>query len=119
MSKINGAVGKVLKHDIFNLAFGKYVSLGTQLLIILLITRYFGIYTLGVWGFTKLILQIVNYADLGLQFSIPVLLSQKSDDDRFMHGLFKTSLIVIFGICITLFILCLLIVAFDLQVFPK
>jgi O-antigen/teichoic acid export membrane protein len=64
-----------LKSSVVQFIVTKYIGYGLQIIVALLTAKYLGLFYFGIYGFVNLALQYLSYSNMGVQYSLNVLLS--------------------------------------------
>ena len=98
---------KVVKNASFRFVFLKYLSFGILFLNVFILNTKLGLYYFGIYAFYKLILSYSSYSNLGINYALNILPSNKQNvSQKYINDLFTNSFVynIIFSLLsITIF----------------
>ena len=111
---------ELIKGKVFSFIFFRYLGYGIQFVNSLLIAKFLGPFYFGIYGFSTLMLQYINYSHLGIPYSFNVELSKnikKIDDNE--KRLLGNSMLMLFLIALILLFIVVVISNVHIDLFEK
>jgi len=110
MKRITSTLKQVFKNPAILYVLSRYGTYIIQFVNSLFIAVYLGPYYLGIWGFINLVLGYINQFNLGIPYSLNVIISVNKDKEEYVKTVINNSLTMMAGLCI--FILLLIVLSF-------
>ncbi|MDL2281598.1 oligosaccharide flippase family protein [Parabacteroides sp. OttesenSCG-928-G06] len=101
-------IHSLYKNKIIGYVVTRYATMGVQFVNSILIAAFLGPFYLGVWGFANMILQYITQVNLGLPYSLNVMLSIHKNDPQRTRTLLSTSLLLYIILAVVLAVLTLI-----------
>lgn len=109
MNKITPVLIKILKNPAILYVLSRYGTYIIQFINSLFIAIYLGPYYLGIWGFINLVLGYINQLNLGIPYSLNVIISVNKDKEEYVQKVIGNSLSMMGGLSVIVllfFVLC-------------
>lgn len=100
MYKITTILNKVFKNPAILYVLSRYATYIIQFINSLLIAVCLGPYYLGIWGFINLVLGYANQFNLGIPYSLSIIISVEKDKDEYVRKMIGNSLSMTAALCI-------------------
>jgi len=109
----------ILKNKIFLFLLNRYFVFFIQFFNFSFISIKLGVFNFGIYSFILLFLTYSNFATLGTEYSLNIILSSKKRNKIFNSAIYSNGLIILIIISILILFVSLLILYFDIKVFSK
>lgn len=111
-------IAQIFLSKILHFILIRYLGFGIQFINTLLFAKYLGTFYLGVYGFLTLMIQYLNYLNLGTQYSLNYFLSVKKSS-MIKKSIYSNALFINILIIFTLILLFSLFSLFKINLFNK
>lgn len=110
----------MVKKNILFFVFNRYVNYGFLFIRGLVLAKFLGPVSFGIWGFLTLVLQYFTYSTLGINYAVTVKLSTDNKSEDVKNGNIPSTAIILSSIISLVILMIGLIIHFlGIPIFPK
>lgn len=119
LSFYKGFYSRIVNSVILHFISIKYFAFFIQIINSVFIAKYLGVFAFGIYSFIALVLQYLNYTNVGIYFSLNTILSVKKKNNHFSTILWETSLGLTVAISFILLLLGIVFAIIKFELFEK
>jgi len=119
MQKIVTTINRIIKNPAILYVLSRYGTYVIQFINSLFIAVYLGPYYLGIWGFINLVLGYINQFNVGIPYSLNVIISVHKEEVKYVQKVIGNSLSMMAGLCLIIILFFVINFVFGINIGEK